>query len=105
VVIDYFFNIASPIVPEDGDALTVNTVGNGRVTKDPDPPYDCDDEVTLTASADPGWTFAGWSGDLSGTTNPITVTVTGSRVIAANFTQDEDTNQIFLPLIAVQYSR
>jgi len=103
--IDYFFNTASPIVPEDGDALTVNAVGNGTVTKDPAPPYDCDDEVTLTASADPGWTFAGWSGDLSGTTNPITVTVTGSRVIAATFTQDEDTNQIFLPLITAQYSR
>ena len=105
--IDYFFNTASPIIPEDGDrnTLTVNTVGNGMVTKYPDPPYDCDDdEVTLTATADLGWTFAGWSGDLSGTTNPVTVTMTGSRVITATFTQDVDTHRIFLPLILCQYS-
>jgi len=88
--------------PEDGDALTVNTIGNGRVIKYPDPPYDCDDKVTLTASADPGWTFAGWSGDLSGEDNPATVNMTGDRVITATFTQDQ--NRIFLPIITVQYS-
>jgi uncharacterized repeat protein (TIGR02543 family) len=105
--IDYFFNSASPIVPEDGDRnrLTVNAVGNGTVTKEPDEDmYDCDDKVTLTATADPGWSFSGWSGDLSGVTDPLTetisVTMTGSRVITATFTQDE---YIFLPLITVQY--
>jgi len=102
--IDYFFNSASPIVVEDGDrnTLTINTVGNGTVTKDPDKGmYDCRDEVTLTASADPDWTFSGWSGDLSSSTNPVTVEMTGSRVISATFTQDY---KIFLPLITVQYS-
>jgi uncharacterized repeat protein (TIGR02543 family) len=102
--IDYFFNSASPIVLEDGDrnTLTVNWVGNGTVTKDPDEDmYDCDDEVTLVATADPDWTFSGWSGDLSGSTNPVTVEMTGSRVITATFTQDP--YQIFLPLITVRY--
>jgi uncharacterized repeat protein (TIGR02543 family) len=101
--IDYFFNSAAPIVPEDGDrnTLTVNPVGNGTVTKEPAPPYDCGDPVTLTAYADLGWTFAGWSGDPSGEDNPATVTMTGSRVITATFTQGE--NRIFLPIITRQY--
>jgi hypothetical protein len=102
--IDYFFNSAAPIVPEDGDrnTLTINTVGNGTVTKDPDEDmYDCYDEVTLTATADPDWTFRGWSGDLSGSTNPVNVEMTGSRVISATFTQGD--YEIFLPLITVQY--
>jgi len=94
--IDYFFNTASPIDPEDGDRNTltvgVNPVGSGEVYTDPSKStYGCYEEVTLTATADPGWTFDSWSGNLSGTTNPVTVTMTGSRVITATFTQDEYT--------------
>src|SRR5205823_6207379 len=29
--------------------------------------------------------FAGWSGDASGTTNPITITMTGNKTVTANF--------------------
>jgi uncharacterized repeat protein (TIGR02543 family) len=50
--------------------------------------------VTLTAIADPGWGFVGWSGDLSGSDNPETITITGNTTITATFT----THQIFLPL-------
>ncbi len=50
---------------------TVNVVGNGAVGKDPDQAtYLYSDAVTLTETADPGWTFTGWSGDLGGTDNP-----------------------------------
>jgi len=44
--------------------LTVNTVGNGTVTKDPDivGPYNYGTEVELTAFPDSGWLFTGWSG-------------------------------------------
>ena len=92
--IDYFFNTASPIVPEDGDRNTltvgVNPVGSGTVYTDPvKSTYSCGEVVTLTATAELGWSFAGWSGDLFGMTNPVTVTMTGSKVITATFTQDE----------------
>ncbi|MFO7932999.1 MAG: hypothetical protein R6U78_02850, partial [Bacteroidales bacterium] len=40
----------------------------------------------LNATADPGWTFTGWSGDLEGLTNPVTITITGNTSITANFT-------------------
>jgi hypothetical protein len=81
----------SPIVPEDGDrnTLTVTTVGSGTVTKEPDwPTYTCGDVVTLTAMANLGSTFGGWSGDLAGSTNPVTLTMMGSRTITATFTRD-----------------
>jgi uncharacterized repeat protein (TIGR02543 family) len=88
---------------QDEYTLTVSTVGSGSVDKDPDQAtYQYGDVVTLTATADTDWTFDSWSGDLSGTTNPITVTMTGSRVITATFTEDK--LQIFLPIITVQDS-
>jgi uncharacterized repeat protein (TIGR01451 family) len=74
--------------------LTVNVVGNGTVNQNPLPPYGVGDVVTLTAIPDAGWNFAGWSGDLSGTTNPITITLTGDKTVTATFV-----HTVFLPLI------
>lgn len=69
--------------------LTVNVVGNGSVAKNPDQAgYHYSDVVTLTANADAGWSFAGWSGDLSGSGNPDTITMDGDKVVTATFTQD-----------------
>jgi uncharacterized repeat protein (TIGR01451 family) len=66
--------------------LTVNTVGNGTVTQEPQPPYYLGDMVTLTATAGTGSSFAGWSGDLSGMANPITITMDADKVVTATFT-------------------
>jgi uncharacterized repeat protein (TIGR02543 family) len=69
--------------------LTVNTVGGGTVTKNPNQAtYDYNDVVTLTASTNIGWTFGAWSGDLSGNQNPKTITMTGNKVVTATFTQN-----------------
>ena len=43
--------------------------------------------VTLTAYPAADWTFSGWSGDLSGTTNPTTITMSGNKTVTATFTQ------------------
>ena len=70
--------------------LDVTVVGGGGVTKNPATgPYYYDDVVTLTATADPGWTFSGWSEDASGSSNPLPVTIDGNKDITATFTQDE----------------
>lgn len=45
-------------------------------------------EVVVTATPFPGFIFDNWTGDVTGTANPITVTVDGSIQIYANFTQD-----------------
>ncbi len=70
------------------NTVTVTVVGNGSVTKSPDQPtYTGGSTVQLTATPDPGWTFAGWSGDATGGTNPLNVLVTGNMNITATFSQ------------------
>jgi uncharacterized repeat protein (TIGR02543 family) len=68
--------------------LTVNTSGQGSVTRNPNQAnYPAGSTVTLTATPASGWSFSGWSGDASGSTNPLQVTMDGNKTITANFTQ------------------
>jgi uncharacterized repeat protein (TIGR02543 family) len=70
--------------------LTTNSEGNGYVIKDPDQDtYGYGSEAVLTAIADPGWTFDHWSGDLSGSINPSTITIDSDKTVTAVFTQDQ----------------
>jgi len=69
--------------------LTVATAGSGSgtVVKTPDAPsYPAGTVVTLTAYAASGSYFGGWSGDASGLTNPITVTMDADKWLTATFT-------------------
>jgi len=74
-------------------ALTVNFALNataaygGTVSKYPDlPSYPPDTVVTLTATPVSVYPFTGWSGDVNGNDNPLTVVMTTNRNITANFT-------------------
>jgi uncharacterized repeat protein (TIGR02543 family) len=72
--------------------LTVNTTGSGTVAKNPDKAtYNCGDMVQLTANPNTGWQFAGWSGDLTGSENPKSITIDGNKTVTATFTQTEYT--------------
>jgi hypothetical protein len=53
--------------------------------------YPLGGSVTVTAAADSGYTFAGWSGDVSGDTNALAMTVTldRTRALTANFQSNE----------------
>jgi len=44
--------------------------------------------VPVTASPAVGWSFTGWTGDLTGTANPDNVTMNSDKSVTANFTQD-----------------
>ncbi len=71
-------------------ALTVVPNGSGQVTVSPQTNrYSSGQNVTVTAIPDAGQQFMDWSGDASGTSNPLQVTMTGSKVITANFTQSD----------------
>jgi uncharacterized repeat protein (TIGR02543 family) len=75
-------------IPVETYDLTVNTVGQGSVAMDPTGgTYDAGTVVTLTATPDTDWQFAGWSGDLTGTTNPDTITMDANKVVTATFTE------------------
>ncbi|GAB2851675.1 InlB B-repeat-containing protein [Hymenobacter ruber] len=67
--------------------LTVNTVGTGSVTKNPNAAsYASGTNVVLTATPGAGFTFTGWSGSATGSTNPLTVAMTANKTITATFT-------------------
>jgi uncharacterized repeat protein (TIGR02543 family) len=92
--LDYFFNTERPLIPEDGPSFSVSgtVVGQGLITMEPaQQRYYLGDIVTLTAVPEPGWSFTGWGGDLSGTDNPAVITVNGNMAVTATFTQDEYT--------------
>ena len=81
--------------------LTVNYAGNGlgSVTLNPlGPTYTPGTIVTLTATPLITSTFSSWSGDVVTTTNPVTVTMTGNKIITATFTLKQ--SHIFLPMVA-----
>jgi len=102
-IVDYFFNSAAPIVPEDGDTpgnftLSVNKVGQGAVTLSPSKTtYACGEKVTLTATPAAGWAFAGWSGDLSGSASSQQLTVSRNHTITATFVRSD--YKLFLPSV------
>ena len=50
--------------------------------------YPSGDLVTVSASALPGYLFSNWSGDITGTTTSVTVTMDSNKNISANFGQD-----------------
>ncbi|MCK6623352.1 MAG: InlB B-repeat-containing protein, partial [Calditrichia bacterium] len=70
-------------------SLALATYGSGSVTLDPPGGiYNAGTVVTLNATADPGWMFIGWAGDLSSTANPETVAMNGDKSIIASFAQE-----------------
>jgi FtsP/CotA-like multicopper oxidase with cupredoxin domain len=60
---------------------------NGVVVKTPvQPSYHSGDSVSLAVTPDSGWTFTGWSGDATGTANPVIVTFAAADlVVTANY--------------------
>ncbi len=69
-------------------SLNVAVVGNGQVTRSNNRtlfPSDSLTSVTLTAVPEAGWIFTGWSGDTSGTTNPIALAMSSDRTVTATF--------------------
>ncbi|MDL1911680.1 hypothetical protein FBQ81_13485 [Chloroflexi bacterium CFX6] len=68
--------------------LTMNVVGSGSV---PPPAQTCSGGYTagtviqLTALPSTGFAFGGWSGDASGTTNPVSITMNGNKNVTATF--------------------
>jgi uncharacterized repeat protein (TIGR02543 family) len=73
-------------IPVGTYALNVTSV-NGVVAKAPSQTsYTSGTSVQLTATPNTGYTFTGWTGDASGTTNPLTISMTANKNITANYT-------------------
>lgn len=83
-------NITANFVEQDYTlTLNVNPAGGGTLVANPNlPTYHYGDQTQLTATANTGYTFSGWSGSASGSTNPYTLTFDENETVTANFTSD-----------------
>ncbi len=82
-------NASTPDIGADEFATfsLATSASNGAVLVSPSQPlYNPGSTVTLTAVANVGYVFSGWSGDASGLTNPLSVTIDADKNITANFT-------------------
>ncbi|MEX1261883.1 MAG: InlB B-repeat-containing protein, partial [Balneolaceae bacterium] len=74
--------------------LTVNIEGEGTVTEEViqarTTEYAYGTTVELTANPADGWTFTGWSGDLSGSENPTQIDITEEKEVTAVFQEEKD---------------
>ncbi|MES2268388.1 MAG: ice-binding family protein [Bacteroidota bacterium] len=59
-------------------AIGGSTTGSGA--------YNAGTNAVVTATANPGYNFTSWSGDASGSANPLTVSMNANKQITANFT-------------------
>jgi len=83
---DYFTVVAA----ENPATYTLTTTAvNGTITKTPNQStFNSGDTVTLTAAPSAGYRFVNWTGDATGTTSPVTITMTANKSVTANFAQD-----------------
>ena len=71
-------------------SLTITNDGSGSVTKNPNQAtYTYGQVVTLTAIPTTGWSFSSWTGDLTGSQNPKTITMDGNKAVTAHFTANQ----------------
>lgn len=84
LIVDEQKNITA--VFEEQFTLDIQVEGNGSVDVDPHREYyNAGDEITLSASAERGWAFIEWKGDLNGDENPVTIAIDQDKTITAVF--------------------
>jgi hypothetical protein len=66
-------------------SVSVDPVSAGSVTLNNTGPYHYGDVIRLTAIPTTGWSFNYWSGDLSSSNNPDTITIAGNQAVTAHF--------------------
>jgi len=78
--------IVSTTAGATGYTLTVSAQGSGIVTRNPtNITYPSGVTVSVLATPAAGWYFANWSGDASGSVNPLDVTMNANLAITGNF--------------------
>jgi len=70
-------------------SLTVNVEGGGaveeRVVQQKSTDYEHETIVELIATAEEGWLFSGWTGDIVSSENPVTIEMDGEKTVTAVF--------------------
>ncbi len=92
--------VATIEVASNGNVSVVATVTNYTLNHSVNPPgagtisgatngqsFGSGANANLTATANAGYRFTGWSGDASGTSNPLTVLMNANKTVVANFVE------------------
>ena len=91
VIVDQTTTLSAVYSKQIEHNLIVNIDGPGDVTLDPDGGiYYLNTVVTLTATADPGWVFGDWSGDLISSDNLETIVMNSNKNVTLTFLEDSD---------------
>ena len=78
--------IPDAVVPTPTVTFTLAVAASeGGSVNNPGDTHNENTNVSLTASPAVGYTFSGWTGDASGSTNPLSVSMTQNKNITANF--------------------
>ena len=68
-------------------SITISELQHGAVSPSGQS-YQPNTTATLTAVPSPGYTFTGWTGDASGTTNPLSILMDANKTVGATFAPD-----------------
>ncbi|MDW7681079.1 MAG: PKD domain-containing protein, partial [bacterium] len=72
--------------------ILIEPTGTGTVTRNPEKiKYFEGEHVELTALGEEGYTFSGWSGDLIGNQNPVSLIMNGHKTVTAHFEETAET--------------
>ncbi|HEY31864.1 MAG TPA: hypothetical protein G4O10_02015 [Dehalococcoidia bacterium] len=94
IIVDRDISVTAYFELEEPDLVTlvINIIGPGTTEPEPDAyTYDKNASVTITAKPDTYAHFMGWSGNISGTSLEITITMDSDKAITANFERDQVT--------------
>jgi hypothetical protein len=69
-----------------GVMLTTSTTNGSITLNPPGGVYNTGTVVTVTANPNSGYAFGNWSGDLTGSVSPTSITMNGNKSVTANFT-------------------
>ncbi|WP_159439873.1 InlB B-repeat-containing protein [Pontibacter lucknowensis] len=95
IPLEITFTIVDKETPAEQHTLAVSTSGSGTVTRSPEQSsYPAGSTVSLTATPAPGYAFAGWSGDASGSANPLSLIMDRNKAVTATFTATTAQQQV-----------
>lgn len=81
----YDLGTGGTIVTPDSFSIQI-TAQNGQVDRSPDQAkYEDNSIISLTATPETGYEFTGWSGDVTGSENPLQVAMTADLSVTAHF--------------------
>ena len=76
-------------------SITINIVGSGNVEIDPEKNYYAKGSlITMAATANSGWLFSEWSGELDSSDNPERIAINSDMTITAVFLEDYDNDGV-----------